>query len=270
MIGGRVGFLLLKALSRNAEGGSQAARHESPPASGAAKLARFFGSDVWNVLAGKQVLDYGCGNGSEAVAAALGGAERVFGLDVRGKVLESAARLARTEGVADRCVFLNAVGQRHELDALRGTLDVVYSLDCFEHYPHPEAVLDEVYELLKPGGSLLISFGPPWYHPYGAHMAFFCPLPWVQVLFREETILAVRALYRSDGATRFGEVDGGLNQMTVGRLHSLVHNGRFQVAKFQPVAVRRWSWLVRNAFLREYFTSVVTCMLTKPHEAVEP
>ena len=263
-IGGRTGFWVLKKLSKNPDDKAHVDASVQEPASGATKLERFFGPDVWTTFAGKKVLDYGCGNGGEAVAAAMRGADMVYGVDVRSRMLASAVACAAVQGVADRCVFLNASTQAGEIEALRGRLDVIYSLDCFEHYPEPEAILRSARDLLAPGGTLLVSFGPPWKHAYGAHMSFFCQLPWVHLLFKEETILAVRSLYRHDGAKRFEEVDGGLNRMTVRRFDDLVRRGGFQVASLRPTPVRGWTWLVRSSLLREYFTSVVQCVLAKP------
>ena len=42
--------------------------------------------------------------------------------------------------------------------------------------------------------------------------------PWAHVLFSENTIMAVRKLYKNDNASRFEEVEGGLNQMTIKNL----------------------------------------------------
>jgi hypothetical protein len=124
--------------------------------------------------------------------------------------------------------------------------------------------LDQLYTLLAPGGELYISFGPPWKHPFGCHMFFLNPLPWMHFIFKEETIMAVRAGYRQDGAKRFGEVDGGLNQMTVGRFMRLAEDSKFQIAKLRLIPIKGLTWLVRNHSTREYFTSVVQCVLNKP------
>ena len=265
-LGGRFGFWLLRSLSHRPDG-PEKKTGDAEPTGGAAKLQRFFGTQVWQSLSGRTVMDYGCGEGAEVVAAAMAGARRVYGVDVRDKMLASAAQLARAHGVADRCMFVNALSEPGALGALRGTVDVIYSLDCFEHYPSPEAVMDSAYDLLAPGGMLLISFGPPWYHAFGAHMGFFCGLPWMQIFFDEATILSVRSLYRSDGATRFQEVDGGLNQMTLDRFTRLIDPVRFETQSFQAVPVRGWTWLVKHAVIREYFTSVVRCVLIKRPES---
>ena len=79
---------------------------------------RFLGRDVGDLFTGRRVLDFGCGHGAEAVAAAQQGAACVWGIDIQEQRLESARQLARTAGVADRCVFLNAATQSREIAEL--------------------------------------------------------------------------------------------------------------------------------------------------------
>jgi len=198
------------------------------------------------------------------VAVAERGARNVYGIDVRPRVLQAAADLAAARGVAKKCNFLNVESDAARLQELRGTVDVIYSLDCFEHYPSPDAVLNLAYDLLAPGGRFVISFGPPWYHPYGAHMTFFCRVPWVHLLFTERTILAVRGLYRNDGASRFEEVDGGLNRMSIKRFERLIRDGSFSIERLSPVPIRHTGSMGKAPGLREFFTSVVQCSLIKP------
>ena len=142
-------------------------------------------------------------------------------------------------------------------------------------------ILDQLHELLAPGGRLLISFGPPWKNPFGCHTRYFCRWPWIHLLFAEETILAVRALYRDDGARRFEDVEGGLNRMTLARFQQLVDASPFQLELFRPIPLstrfvdrpRFWHRLLTNPLTREYLTSVVLCRLTRPsegHRAVDP
>ena len=45
------------------------------------KLEAQFGPQIWTELAGKVVIDFGCGIGSEAIEIAQHGAEKVIGID---------------------------------------------------------------------------------------------------------------------------------------------------------------------------------------------
>ena len=53
-------------------------------------------------LAGKHVIDYGCGSGVLAVAAALLGAERVTAFDIDPQAMTATLDNARVNGVADK------------------------------------------------------------------------------------------------------------------------------------------------------------------------
>jgi hypothetical protein len=140
---------------------------------------------------------------------------------------------------------------------------VVVSIDGFEHYAEPDAVLRQMRNLLRPGGAAYISFGPPWWHPYGSHLTFMGVPPWSHVLFKEQTILALRARYRSDGARRFEEVEGGLNRMTIARFERLVQASGFLVDHLDLIPIRGAELLGRTRWGRELFTSIVRATLIK-------
>src|SRR5205807_1377315 len=80
------------------------------------------------------------------------GARRVIGLDIRESVLRVARQRARDAGVADRCVFATQAPE---------PVDVVVSLDGFEHYADPAGALASMKSLLGRGGRVLVAFGPP-------------------------------------------------------------------------------------------------------------
>lgn len=267
----KLGYWILRSLCKRR---GAVSRNDAPAEGpqGAAKLERFLGREVWWEFAGRRVLDFGCGHGAEAIAAAQHGAECVYGIDIQEHRLEAARRATEDAGVADRCVFLNAARQIDDIAELEGTIDCAYSIDSFEHYGRPDLILQRFHDLLAPGGRLLISFGPPWMNPYGCHMRYFCRWPWIHLLFREETIMAVRALYRDDGARRFEDVEGGLNRMTLARFLDFVDRSPLELEMFRPVPLSTrfvnggsvWHPLLTNVLLRELTTSVVQCRLSKP------
>jgi SAM-dependent methyltransferase len=203
-------------------------------------------------IKGKVVLDFGCGAGAEAREMAARGAKTVIGLDRSEKWLGIARKEAEKDGFGDKCRFVT------EYD---GLVDVIISLDCFEHFGDPEAVLNSMYCMLKPGGSALISFGPTWYHPLGGHL--FSVFPWAHILFREDALIRWRSKFKSDGARRFGEVEGGLNQMTIGRFENILAQSAFKVEKLALAPIRRTKPL-HNHLTREFLTATVRCRLRKP------
>ena len=70
----------------------------------------------------------------------------------------------------------------------------------------------------RTGGCIFVSFGPTWYHPLGGHL--FSVFPWVHILLTEDALIRWRAQFKTDGARKFGEVEDGLNQMTIRRFEA--------------------------------------------------
>ena len=252
VIGGTIGYELLRRIS---PGGANVPCGDGNAYEGRSKLDALFGADVWDELRGKRVVDFGCGEGAEAVEMAARGAREVVGIDNRERVLERARGAAERAGVADRCRFVTRTDE---------PADVVLSLDAFEHFEDPAAVLRAMRRLLKPEGCVLAVFGPTWYHPYGGHL--FSVFPWAHLLFTERALIRWRSDFKSDGATRFHEVEGGLNRMTVSRFRRLVGESDFRFARFTPVPIRRLKWL-SNPLTREFTTAVVRCKLVPKDSA---
>jgi SAM-dependent methyltransferase len=200
----------------------------------------------------KIVLDFGCGPGAEAKEMALLGAKRVIGLDISEKWLHLAREQAESAGVAARCDFVTSFSS---------PVEVIVSIDAFEHFAEPETVLQTMYSLLEPGGYVLISFGPTWYHPLGGHL--FSVFPWAHIVLKEKALIQWRTQFKNDGATKFGEVEGGLNQMTIRRFEGLLKRSPFAVEQIELVPIRRLKPL-HNQITREFLTAVVHCKLRKP------
>lgn len=211
-------------------------------------------------MEGARIVDFGCGGGWQAVALAEAGAAFVLGVDINPRSLASARALAARRGLGPgRVAFVEAIP-----GSQRGSFDFVISQDSMEHFLDPEAVLREMRAALRPGGRLLVSFGPPWYAPSGSHMHFFTAVPWVNLLFSEETVMRVRSRYRSDGATRYEEVESGLNRMSVGRFERLLERCGMEVAHREYRCVKGWNWLGRVPGARELFINQVVCALALP------
>jgi SAM-dependent methyltransferase len=192
------------------------------------------------------IIDFGCGAGAEALELARKGF-RVIGLDIRESVLEIARAQAAAAGVS--CCFCTATEER---------ADTIVSLDSFEHFADPQPVLSVMHRLLNPGGAVLAAFGPTWYHPLGGHL--FSVFPWAHLLFSEEALIRWRSDIRKDGATRFSEVEGGLNQMTIRRFEGLIQDSPFRLDYLECVPIRRLA-VLHNHFTREFTTSIVRARL---------
>lgn len=213
------------------------------------KVEVLFGPDIWSELADKIVIDFGCGVGQEAIEIAAHGARRVIGFDIRESVLDIARREARRRGLEHRCSFVSHCDTR---------VEAIVVIDAFEHFDDPVGALQEMSMLLEPDGRVYVSFGPPWYHPLGGHL--FSVFPWAHLVFTERALIRWRSDFKRDGATRFSEVEGGLNQMSVRRFRRLVGQSPFRFERFEAVPIRRLR-VLSNPLTRELFTSSVRCVL---------
>lgn len=104
-------------------------------------------------LAGKRVIDVGCGGGILSEAMAHRGAD-VTGIDM-GEAPLSVARLHQQEsGVQVNYRQASAEEMAHECP---GEFDVVTCLEMLEHVPDPAAVVRACATLVKPGGHVFFS-----------------------------------------------------------------------------------------------------------------
>jgi len=207
------------------------------------KIESLLGTDFWNVVRGKTVLDFGCGEGREALAIARSGAAEVIGIDIREEMINRAKANQATSGITN-CSFATQCDR---------TVDVVVSLDSFEHFGQPDLILKRMAELLAPNGRVVFSFGPPWFHPLGGHFPLF---PWAHLLITEKALMKWRSKYKTDNAKRFGEVEGGLNQMSIRKFQKLVGESPLAIERLETVPIRA-ARAIHCRLTREYLSSVV-------------
>jgi len=216
------------------------------------------------LVAGRTCLDFGCGYGYQAIALVTqAGAARAVGVDIIEGYVARARERAAEHGVSTQVEFFCP-----RLPAeLMGSFDIVISQNSFEHYAEPEAILEQMLACAKPGGIVVVTFGPLWYAPYGGHGRFMTWLPWYHLIFKEETIMRVRADYRSDGATRFEEVEGGLNRMSVRKFESILREvcrrHSCQVDYLRYRTIKGLPIVAGLPLLRELFISRATCIIRK-------
>ncbi len=104
-------------------------------------------------LAGKKVLDVGCGGGILSEAMAQRGAE-VTGIDMG----EAPLKVAKLHGLESgvkinyRQITVEALA-----DEMPESFDLVTCMEMMEHVPDPASVVNACARLLKPGGRLFLS-----------------------------------------------------------------------------------------------------------------
>jgi 2-polyprenyl-6-hydroxyphenyl methylase/3-demethylubiquinone-9 3-methyltransferase len=104
-------------------------------------------------LAGRTVVDVGCGGGILSEAMARAGA-RVLGIDLARAVLDVAELHALQSGVPVQYRHLAAedLAQLHP-----GEFDLATCMEMLEHVPDPAASLAALAKLVRPGGDIVVS-----------------------------------------------------------------------------------------------------------------
>jgi SAM-dependent methyltransferase len=102
------------------------------------------------LVAGRRVLDAGCGVGYGSATLARAGAAEVVGLDLSAKAVEAAAK-----GAPANASFVT--GDVHALPFEAGRFDVIVCFEVIEHVEHQDEVIAELARVLAPAGVLVMS-----------------------------------------------------------------------------------------------------------------
>jgi SAM-dependent methyltransferase len=240
-VGGNLGYRIMKRISPGDAGYMDGTAYENK-----SKLDVLLGNSFWDKIKDKVVIDFGCGLGAEAVEIAQRGAKKVIGVDIIEEYLESSRALAARLKVAN-CEFATTPTEK---------VEVIVTLDSFEHFENPAAILDVMRDMLAPDGRIFVSFGPTWYHPLGGHLLNV--FPWSHLIFTEWAQLRWRADIRSDKPTTFKEC--GLNQMTIRRFEQYVAESAFKFSSFEVVPIKKLKSFHKK-WTREFTSAIVRCEL---------
>ncbi|MBN2561903.1 MAG: methyltransferase domain-containing protein [Phycisphaerae bacterium] len=98
-------------------------------------------------LAGRTLLDAGCGTGPFSLRACQRGAD-VTALDIGPRLLAQVRR---------KCNARTVLGNVLDLQFEDGTFDVVVSSECIEHTRNPQRAVHELTRVCRPGGLIVIT-----------------------------------------------------------------------------------------------------------------
>src|SRR5580692_10853757 len=97
-------------------------------------------------VAGKSILDIGCGSGIYAVDFARRGAKRVLGVDFSGNMLRLAREEATRRGVDEICDFRQADFSEAAFDE---AFDVAIAMGVFDYLPDPAPFLQKMASVTR-------------------------------------------------------------------------------------------------------------------------
>jgi len=246
-------------------------------------------------VAGKDVLDFGCGDGPLTFfLAGRTRPSRIVGVDIDAGAIERAhAALTEANGGKNGMVeFL--LGSPDCIPAADASFDTLLAFDCLEHVMSPAVAVREWHRVLRPGGRCLIRWFP-YRGPWGPHMEALVPIPWAHVLFGERAMLRTAALVYDLPAfvprhwdlddqgrkkpnkwrqwTSFDE-QGYINKLSMGQFRRIATEAGFHVARHDrrsfsgPFPRRALARLLMNMpLVGEYFTSHVIIELQRPQPA---
>ena len=120
---------------------------------GAEEVARTIGGVD---LAGKVVVDIGCGSGGVTVVLVRDhGAGRVIGIDVEAPVCDQARARVERQGLTDRIEIRQV--EPGPLPFADTSIDIVFSKDSIVHIADKESLAADVFRVLRPGGWFVAS-----------------------------------------------------------------------------------------------------------------
>ncbi|MDG4825110.1 alpha-(1-_3)-arabinofuranosyltransferase family protein [Asanoa sp. WMMD1127] len=202
------------------------------------------------------VLDVGGGPGYFAAAFRDAGATYV-GLD-------PAVGDFATDGAA---VSGMVRGGGTALPVRSGVVDVCYTSNVLEHVATPEAMLDEMVRVTRPGGTIFVSF-TPWLSPWGGHET----APWHYL----GGARARRRYVRRMGHEPKNRYLDTLFPVSAARAHRWARaarrGGQIVIIDVLPRYHPRWAhWVARVPLLREALTWNYTMVLRrKPNQGSRP
>lgn len=243
-------------------------------------------------VAGKDVLDFGCGFGALSLFLAKEKRpRRIVGIDIDEASLARARRDLAAAALPDGVKVEFVSGGAEQMPLPDRTFDTIVAFDCLEHVMSPGSILKDWFRVLKPGGRALIEWFP-YKGPWGPHMQSLIPIPWSHVLFGEKALFQTcERIYDlpefiprhwdldDDGQKKPNkwkqwssfEEQGYVNKLDLPTFERLSREAGFQIPRYEKSSLRGSALrrgvgrvLMALPFVGESFVSFVRVELLRP------
>jgi SAM-dependent methyltransferase len=243
-------------------------------------------------LRGKEVLDFGCGDGALSLFLATEKSPaRVTGVDLDPSAIERAKVAQGLVQIPTSVQVEFLLGSTDGLPIPDGSVDVLVAFDCLEHVMSPLPIFRDWVRVVRPGGRCLLEWFP-YKGPWGPHMEALIPIPWAHVLFGQEAMFrAAERLYdlpqfvprhwdlEANGTKKPNKwkqwssfrAQGYINELDIKTFRTLVETAGLRVARFEthsfggsPLRRTIGHTLMRLPFVGEYFISYTVIELIRP------
>ncbi len=187
---------------------------------------------------GKDILDFGCGEGAAALGLALQhNVRRIVGIDPGKKIWRCLPRAQEQIGLEHLPPQLELFLMEPDADLSGlGKFDVVYSWSVFEHVQQ-DLILDRLsalHALLKPNGLMFLQTTPLYYSAWGSHTRPQVPIPWAHLLFQESLFfdkLREGSGSRAEADFLQTEILQTLNKATAGVILKAAKQAGFEIVR---------------------------------------
>lgn len=249
-------------------------------------------------VSGKDVIDFGCGDGALSLYLAVSkGPRRITGVDLNSLAIERAEAAKLRTPIPEGVLVEFKVGSESVLPLPSESVDTVIAFDCLEHVMSPLPIFCDWYRVLRPGGKILIEWFP-FKGPWGPHMESLIPIPWAHLLFGEAAMFrTAEKIYDLPTFTpRHWDLDesgqkkpnkwrawstfkeqGYINELDLAGFRDLVHRSKLQIHRldvhsFGGSGLRRTlgRLLMGTPLIGEYFISFATIELVKGGPEMQP
>ena len=257
-----------------------------------ASLSRSWDGFSDSSVFGKDVLDFGCGDGPLSFfLATTKHPRRIIGVDINQPSIERARAHLSHVAIPPGVDIEFRLGSTDGLPVPDQSIDTLVAFDCLEPVMSPLPIFQDWYRVLRPGGRCLIEWFP-YKGPWGPHMESLIPIPWAHVFFGQNAMLrAAESIYdlpefiprhwdqdESGGKkpnkwrawSNFSE-QGYINELDLSGFRKFIQESgleitRFDMHSFSGSRARRTigRTLMNLPVIGEYFLSFAAIELTRP------